>query len=93
MLDKTEGCVTPDEQIAQFTKERNEAFLSLDEKTIREMQRKWNGTEMPDNMEVFWGAVHKAITGVQKGLPLEFRKKSKAWLTERGYESMDDGEL
>jgi hypothetical protein len=67
-------------QLKQFTRERNEAFLSLDEQKIRAFQRKWNGKEMPTDSKVFWGGVHKAITGVSRGLPIEFRRKSKAWL-------------
>ena len=80
-------------EINAFRRERNEALLSLDEKKIREFQRKWNGMELPADMELFWGAIHKAITGTEGDLPLEFRKKSKAWLTERGLESHDDGDL
>lgn len=79
-------------EIAAFNKKRNAAFLSLDEIKIREMVKKWNGIEMPQG-EVFWGAVHKAITGVGSGLPIEFRKQSKAWLDEHGLKSLDDGDL
>ena len=78
-------------EIAAFNKERNEAFLSLDEAKIRAVVKKWNGTDMPQG-EVFWGAVHKAITGCMS-LPIDFRKKSKSWLTERGLQSHDDEEL
>lgn len=78
-------------QIEEFNRERNEALLSLDEAKIRAMVLKWNETEMP-NGEAFWGAVHKAITGVRT-LPIEFRRKSKVWLDERGYKSFDDGDL
>lgn len=80
------------DEIARFKKSRNEAFLSLDEKKLRDHQRQWNNLDMPADMEIFWGSVHKAITGCND-LPLEFRKKSKAWLTERGLESHDDGNL
>lgn len=78
--------------IQQFNKERNEAFLSLDEQKIRDFQRKWNHAEMPKDMDVFWGAIHKAITGV-KTLPLDFRKASKKYLSDRNLYSLDDGEL
>lgn len=78
--------------IKQFNKERNEAFLSLDEQKIREHQIKWSGTDLPKDMNVFWGAVHKAITGVTT-LPIEFRRKSKAYLDEQGLQSLDDGDL
>lgn len=78
--------------IEQFTKERDEAFLSLDESKIRAYHRKWSGKELPSNMDVFWGAIHKAITGAT-GLPIDFRRKSKAYLDERGLRSLDDGDL
>lgn len=81
-----------DEQIAQFNKERNAAFLTLDEQKIRAHQRKWNCKEMPDDMRLFWGSVHKAITGTQS-LPLEFRMASKKYLNEHNLKSLDDGEL
>lgn len=48
--------------IEEFRQERNEALTSLDERRIRAMVRKFNGTEMPTDPEVFWGAVHKAMT-------------------------------
>ena len=74
--------MTIEEEIKQFIKQRNEAFMSLDEKKIREHQRKWSGLEMTTDMKIFWGAVHKAITGTGSTMPIEFRKKSKAWLDE-----------
>jgi len=76
-------------EIAEFNRECNEALLSMDEQRIRAMFRKWNESEMPSDPKVFWGAVHKAITGALK-LPIEFRRKSKAWLAERGLSSLDD---
>jgi hypothetical protein len=79
-------------EIAEFNRERNEAFLSLDEQKIRIHQRKWNGKEMSNDMRIFWASVHKAITGVQS-LPTEFRKQSKAWLDARSLKSLDYGEL
>ena len=36
--------------------------------------------------------MHKAITG-STSLPIEYRRASKAWLTRRGYHSLDDGDL
>lgn len=78
--------------IEEFNKDRNEALLTLDEAKIRAYHDKWNpGMRLPDG-EVFWGAVHKTITGIPS-LPLEFRKKSKAWLDRRNLMSMDDGDL
>lgn len=81
-----------DTKLTEWRKDRREAFLSLYEQKIRSYHRKWNGTEMPDDMTVFWGAIHKAITG-STDLPVEFRQASKDWLTARGWKSFDDGEL
>lgn len=76
----------------EFIAERNEALLSLDEEKIRAMVLKWNGEKMPDNKQVFWAAVHKAITAAS-GLPIEFRRKSKEYLISIGSMSEDDGDL
>ena len=78
--------------LADFIRERNEALLSLDATKIRAMMRKWNGTEMPADPLIFWGAVHKAITGCL-AFPIEFRRKSKVWLDHHGLRSHDDGDL
>lgn len=78
--------------LEQFKRERDEALLSLDESRIREFFHAWNGVEMPRTSNLFWGAVHKAITG-NTGLPLEFRGRSKAWLQDRGLRSFDDGDV
>lgn len=81
-----------EDEIKQFNRERDAAFLSLDEEKIRVHQLKWNHKNLPQDKEVFWGSVHKAITGTAS-LPLAFRKKSKAYLDERGLKSLDDGDL
>lgn len=78
-------------EISRFNSERDAALLSLDEEKIRAMFRKWNGRELPEG-KVFWGAIHKAITGATN-LPIEFRRKSKAWLESQGLRSFDDGDL
>lgn len=83
---------TEPDEIEIFIAERNEALLSLDEQKIRAMFRKWNDVEMTENPTLFWLSVHKAITGCT-GLPIDFRRKSKAWLEERGSRRMDDGDL
>lgn len=75
----------------QFIKDRDKALLSLEKNKILAYCAKY-GVSMPSNDASFWIGVHKAITG-NVGLPLEFRKKSKQWLSKRGYKSLDDGEL
>lgn len=83
------------DSLNEFLNERAEALLSMDKQKIIAYYKKWNGTEIPTSMnsdELFWIAIHKAITGA-KDLPLEARKKSKAWLAERDFKSLDDGDL
>ena len=86
--------LTPEQEaeIQRFNAERNEALLTMDEARIRAFVRKWNRTDLPADPHIFWGAIHKAITGNGQ-LPLDFRRKSKEWLTQNGYQSHDDGEL
>ena len=84
--------MNPHEEIKQFVKERDEAFLSLNEDKIRAMCLKWNDQKMTDDPTMFWAAIHKAITGA-KTLPIEFRRKSKQWLDGLGLKSWDDGDL
>jgi hypothetical protein len=79
-------------QIKEFTRARNEALLSLDEQRIRDFVKKYNGVELPQNKKLFWGGVHKCITGNTQ-LPIEFRRKSKAFLDGLGLRSHDDGDL
>jgi len=80
------------DELATFTRERNEALLSLDEAKIRAHHAKWSPMPLPTDPHVFWGAIHKAITGI-KTFPIEFRRSSKAWLDQRGLGNYGDGEL
>lgn len=79
-------------EIEQYVKERDEALMSLDNGKIKAFFAKFNGSGEPPRDDVFWVAVHKAITGAST-LPIEFRRKSKVWLEERGFKSFDDGDL
>lgn len=78
-------------ELEQFKADRNAALLSMDENILKAYFRKYH-VKIPDNPMVFWGAVHKAVTGCCS-LPLEHRRASKAWLDERGFKSLDDGDL
>ena len=79
--------------IEQFNRDSAEAFQSLDETKIRAFFAKYNpNATLPAEPLVFWAAVHKAITS-RTELPIEFRRKSKAYLTEHGFKSWDDGDL
>lgn len=78
--------------LEDFMRERNAALIELSEENLRSFYKKWNGKELPENPIVFWGAIHKAVTGCSS-LPIEHRRKSKAWLDELGLQSLDDGDL
>lgn len=90
--ERAEGAGGVTDQIKAFVAARNAALMSLDEQTIRAFFRKWNGRDLPTNEFTFWGSVHKAITGATD-LPIELRRKSKAWLDSNGLRSFDDGDL
>jgi len=87
------------ENIEKFLKDRAEAFLSLDREKIMAYLTKYSEPESDFHNrlaeaddELFWRSVHKAITGCTD-FPIEFRRKSKDWLTQRGSASFDDGDL
>jgi hypothetical protein len=81
-----------DAMIAQFIHDRDDALLSLDERRIRAFIAKWRIPWTPDPEWSLWIAVHKARTGA-KTLPMDARSLSKQWLTERGFSSLDDGDV
>lgn len=78
--------------IEQFLKERKEALLSMDKEKILAYAQKWAIKNIPSDDETFWIAIHKARTGATD-LSTKERIKSKQWLNERGYQSLDDGDL
>ena len=80
-----------EQDFSNFVAERDAAYLSMDESRIRAYMTK-HGVPAPANPETFWISVHMTRTGA-KSLPIEARRESKRWLSERGYRSMDDGEL
>lgn len=78
----------------EFVKDRDDALLSLDKEKILAYGRKWGVNELliPKQEENFWIAIHKARTAA-KTLPMAARSESKQWLQERGFRSMDDGDV
>lgn len=86
----TAAPILPD-GLRDYVAERDAALLSLDRPTIEAFCRKY-GLGISPREDTFWATVHKARTGA-KTLPLEARSLSKAWLTERGLESWDDGDV
>ena len=50
------------------------------------------GLQVPSSRDSAEVTLHKTITGVVS-LPRKLRRASKRWLTERGFHSLDDGDL
>ena len=79
-------------EIAAFVKERNEVLLSGDIDRCSAFLTKHNPGFSPSTRLVAEIMMHKARMAVLS-LPIEARKESKKWLTDRGYFSFDDGDL
>lgn len=80
-------------EIETYVKERDSVLLSGDVAKVAALRKKHSPyLSPPISPEVEEIAMHKAITGCLS-LPFDYRKKSKRWLTERGYTSFDDGDL
>ena len=83
--------MTQDEKTKHYVNELGQVLLTKDDNKLKAHMRKWN-INIPKSDMIFQIMKHKAITG-RIDLPIELRKKSKQWLTERSYMSFDDGEL
>lgn len=69
-----------------FVKDRNEAFASGDEKKIKAYCKKY-GIEIPEDENIFWTGVHKAICNLflsTNCISLEQYNNSYEWLTQHG---------
>lgn len=80
-----------DAKIRAYCAERDKVLAELDIDKLIEFKKKHN-LRLCSNRQVEEIAMQKTITGVVT-LPLEFRKQSYKWLADRGYHSLDDGEL
>lgn len=71
-----------------LVKERDEAFASCNEKKIRAYCKKY-GIKIPEDEEIFWAGVHKAICNlflnVDTKVTIQQYNKSYDWLVEHGY--------
>ena len=80
-------------EIKAFVKERDEMLIAGDIDRMMAFHAKHNPGRTPfPNREVAEISLHKARTGALS-LPIEVRLESKRWLSERGYRSLDDGDL
>lgn len=66
--------------ISEWAKKRNEVLFSLDKQKILD----FCGGRAPENEEVFWAGVYKAICNI-KNAPPELVEKAQHWLFEHGY--------
>lgn len=73
--------------IEEYTKARDEILLAGDIDQFIKLVPVGLGS-----YEVAEIAFHQARTAIP-GLPLEIRQASKYWLTERGFNSLDNGDL
>ncbi|WP_027550532.1 hypothetical protein [Bradyrhizobium sp. Cp5.3] len=78
------------DEIARYLADLDRVLL----KSPRHLKRFMRSRSLkpPSSDELVELTFHKAITA-SRSLPIEYRRKSKAWLIERGYEPLDDGEL
>lgn len=67
----------------EYCRERDEAFLSLDEAKIREFCKK-HGVQVPDNDTAFLAGIHKAIVHLDAASN-EQKYDSVLWLIEHGF--------
>jgi hypothetical protein len=74
------------EFVREMIQDRDTALLSLDEAQIRAYAAKYN-VPLPENMTVFWLAIHKARASVTT-FPASVREQSIAWLKEHGSEAL-----
>jgi hypothetical protein len=74
--------MTTYEMIEDFVKDRNEAFLSMDEQKIKKFLSEYS-IEIPNDPEEFWLVVHKTICLITDA-PEDLKAQSAAWLYEHG---------
>jgi hypothetical protein len=81
-----------DEKIKAFVKERDDVLMSGDVDRCIAFHKKHNPARPFPSRDVAEVSMHKARTAT-RSLPMSYRLASRKWLSERGYTSLDDGEL
>jgi hypothetical protein len=79
------------DRLQQYLAERDHILLTGTPEDLLNLIRKYD-LGIPSSPEVLEITFHKTITGIES-LPIEHRKRSKAWLSARGYHALDDGNL
>jgi hypothetical protein len=77
--------------IREFNEKRNKLLLAQDLEGLRKFLKE-RKMPCPRDNATLRVTMHKSITAVLS-LPKEFRQRSKDWLTQRGFQSLDDGDL
>lgn len=80
-----------DEDLTRYIAERNQVLLTGTPDDLLHFMKR-HGIKEPSCREALELTFHKTITGITS-LPMDLRKKSKAWLDAHGSRSLDDGEL
>ncbi len=70
--------------IETFVKERNEALFSFDKAKIDGYLTKYSSGPIPDDDDVFWGGVAKAVLGITNA-PEDARQKAMDILDRLGW--------
>lgn len=87
--------LTPQQQaeVKAFVAERDAMLMKCDVDEMLAFHAKHNpDVPPPTTREVAEITLHKARTAA-KSLPIDARRLSKKWLSERGYKSHDDGDI
>jgi hypothetical protein len=81
----------PIESLKEYIRERNRVLRYQSPSDLKQFMKD-RGMPVPRNKEVLDILWHKSITAATS-LDREYRQKSKEWLTVRGHNSLDDGDL
>jgi len=77
--------------IREFNERRNKLLLAHDLEGLKKFLKE-RKMPYPRDRATMLVTMHKSITAVVS-LPKAFRQASKNWLTHRGLQSLDDGDL
>ncbi|HEX3412848.1 MAG TPA: hypothetical protein VHT00_14105 [Stellaceae bacterium] len=77
--------------VKRYIEDRNEMLLQRDPDALIAFMKR-HKLPRPRSRAAAELTLHKTITSAVS-LPDDVRRASKQWLTERGYHSLDDGEL
>jgi hypothetical protein len=80
-----------DAKIAEYNKERNAMLMKESVDEVLAFMKK-HGGPLPSSREAAEIIMHKPITAIAT-LPIDLRRRSKAWLVERNHRPLDDGDI